>query len=215
ALDLAASFGSVWAIDQEPEMVGVGKLEAARRGIDNVIWCVGRAEDLVAPPGGFDLITIGEAFHRLDQSLVAQKALAWLKPGGCLATLGGVGILDGHEPWQTLVAEVAHRWMARAFPDGWGVARAGTEVGPGSQERVIRRAGFIEMTEHTFRAPRDWTFEEILGYLQSTSVCSRKALGDDFEAFAVELRAALLEQAPSLTFHEVQSFNYTLARRPC
>ncbi|HEY3811578.1 MAG TPA: class I SAM-dependent methyltransferase, partial [Caulobacteraceae bacterium] len=46
ALDLAASFGSVWAIDQEPEMVGVGKLEAARRGIDNVIWCVGRAEDL-------------------------------------------------------------------------------------------------------------------------------------------------------------------------
>ena len=214
ALDLAASFRSVWAIDLEPEMVDAGRQEATRRAIDNVTWYVGRAEDLAAPAEAFDLITIGEAFHRLDQALIAQKALAWLRPGGCLATLGGIGILDGREPWQMLVAQVAHRWMARAFPDGWGVARVGTEVGPGSQERVIRGAGFIEVTERTFGAPRDWTFAEILGYLQSTSVCSRKALGDDFEAFAAELRAVLLERAHSLTFHETQSFSYTLARKP-
>lgn len=214
ALDLAAAFSSVWAIDLEPEMIDVGKLEAARRGIDNVTWSVGRAEDLAAPPGGFDLITIGEAFHRLDQSLIAQKAMTWLRAGGCLATLGGVGILDGHEPWQMTVADVAHRWMARAFPDGWGIALTGAKVGPGSQERVLRGAGFIEVTERSFRVPRDWTFDEIVGYLQSTSVCSRKALGDDFEAFEAELRTALRDQAPSLTFHEAQSFGYTLARKP-
>jgi ubiquinone/menaquinone biosynthesis C-methylase UbiE len=95
ALELAASFRSVWAIDLEPEMVDVGRQEATRRAIDNVTWHVGRAEDLAAPAGAFDLITIGEAFHRLDQALIAQKALAWLRPAGCLAILGGVGILDG------------------------------------------------------------------------------------------------------------------------
>jgi ubiquinone/menaquinone biosynthesis C-methylase UbiE len=88
-LDLAPAFETVWAIDLEPEMVEVGKAAAARRGVGNISWFVGRAEDLDAPPGAFDLITIGEAFHRLDQPLVTRKALGWLKPGGGLATMGG------------------------------------------------------------------------------------------------------------------------------
>lgn len=45
ALDLAPSFETVWAIDLEPEMVEVGRQEAARRRIGNVSWVVGRAED--------------------------------------------------------------------------------------------------------------------------------------------------------------------------
>jgi ubiquinone/menaquinone biosynthesis C-methylase UbiE len=118
ALDLAASFETVWAIDLEPEMIEVGKQEAARRGVGNITWFVGRAENLAAPPGAFDLITIREAFHRLDQTLVAQKALGWLKPGGRLATLGSEGILAGREAWQATVAQVARRWMDRAFPEG-------------------------------------------------------------------------------------------------
>jgi ubiquinone/menaquinone biosynthesis C-methylase UbiE len=212
ALDLAAAFESVWAIDLEPEMVAVGQQAAAHRGIDNVSWFVGRAEDLAAPAGAFDLITIGEAFHRLDQSLVARQALGWLKPGGCLAMLGAEGILDGREAWQVTVAEVARRWMARAFPGGWAVARPGAEVGPGSQARVLQAAGFIEVTQHTFEEPRDWSFAEIIGYLESTSVCSRKALGGDFEAFEAELRSALPAESP--TFHETSSWGYTLGRRP-
>jgi ubiquinone/menaquinone biosynthesis C-methylase UbiE len=118
ALDFAASFKSVWAIDLEPEMVEIGKQEATRRGVNNVTWFVGRAEDLAAPPSAFDLITIGEAFHRLDQSLIAPKAMGWLKPGGCLVTLGSEDILAGDEAWQRIVARVAQRWMARAFPSG-------------------------------------------------------------------------------------------------
>lgn len=214
ALDLATAFESVWAIDLEPEMVEVGKQEATRRGVDNITWFVGRAEDFVAPPGAFDLITIGEAFHRLDQILVAQAALGWLKPGGCLATLGSEGVLVGRETWQKTVAQVAQRWMERAFPGGWGVARVGAEVGPGSQERMLQRAGFIDVTEWSFQEPRDWSFDEIIGYLKSTSVCSRKALGGDFEAFEAELRTALLEPAQSLTFHENLRWGYALGRKP-
>ncbi len=214
ALDLAAGFETVWAVDLEPEMVEVGRREAARRGVGDITWIVGRAEDLAAPPGAFDLITIGEAFHRLDQTLVAQKALGWLGPGGGLATLGSEGMLAGRGAWQAVVAQVAQRWTARAFPGGWGVARAGAEVGPGAYERVLRRAGFIDVESRSFEEPRDWTFEEIIGYLQSTSVCSRKALGGDFEGFEAELRAALLESGESPTFHETLSWGYTLGRRP-
>jgi trans-aconitate methyltransferase len=214
ALDLAGSFESVWAIDLEPEMVAVGQREAARRGLSNLSWFVGRAEELAAPAGAFDLITVGEAFHRLDQHLVAQKALGWLKPGCCLATMGSDGILGGREAWQVKVTQVAERWMARTFPGGWAVARAGAEVGPGAYERVLRAAGFIDVSEQTFHEPRDWNFEQIVGYLESTSVCSRKALGGDFEAFEAELRAALLDPTESATFHETLSWGYTLGRKP-
>ncbi len=214
ALDLAASFETVWAIDLEPEMVEVGKREAARRRVRNITWIVGRAEDLAAPSGAFDLITIGEAFHRLDQTLVAQKALGWLKPGGGLATLGSEGMLAGRGAWQATVAQVAHRWMARAFPEGWAVACLGAQMGPGDYERVLRGAGFIDVESRPFEEPREWTFEEIRGYLQSTSVCSKRALGIDFEAFEAELRVALFEHAESPTFHETLSWGYTLGRKP-
>jgi SAM-dependent methyltransferase len=88
ALPLAPFFREVWAVDREPEMVEVGREEAGRRGTTNVRWLVGRAEELEAPPGACELTTIGEAFHRLDRWLIARRALAWLAPGRCLATLG-------------------------------------------------------------------------------------------------------------------------------
>src|SRR5260221_3883312 len=49
ALDLAASFETVWAIDLEPEMIGVARQEAAARCLRHVTWVVGRAADLAAP----------------------------------------------------------------------------------------------------------------------------------------------------------------------
>ena len=213
ALDLAPGFETVWAVDLEPEMVEVGRREAARRGVGNITWIVGRAEDLAASPDAFDLITIGEAFHRLDQALVAQMALGWLRPGGGLATLGSEGMLAGRGAWQATVAQVAHRWTARAFPEGWAVARPGAQVGAGEYERLLRGVGFIDVESRSFEEPRDWTFEEIVGYLQSTSVCSRKALGGDFEGFETELRAALLDSGESPTFHETLSWGYTLGRK--
>ena len=45
-LDRAASFEHVHAIDLETEMIEVGRREAARRGVRNVEWRVGRAEEV-------------------------------------------------------------------------------------------------------------------------------------------------------------------------
>lgn len=214
ALDLAASFETVWAVDLEPEMVEAGKQEAKRRGIDNVTWFVGKAEDLAAPSDTFELVTVGEAFHRLDQVLVAHKALDWLKPGGCLATLGAVSMLSGGRAWQTAVAEVAQRWMGRAFPGGWGLARADAQVGPEPYERELKAAGFADVTSRSFSQPRDWTLDEIVGYLKSTSVCSKKALGGDFPTFEAELRTVLSQRSESPSFHETLEWGYTLGRKP-
>ena len=50
----------------------------------NASWHCSRAEEFDAAASSFDLITIGEAFHRLDQGAVRRAALRWLKPGGIL-----------------------------------------------------------------------------------------------------------------------------------
>jgi SAM-dependent methyltransferase len=214
ALDLAASFSTVLAIDLEPEMIAVGSQEASRRGICGVNWLVGRAEDLDLPPSSLDLVTIGDAFHRLDQALIAERALGWLKPGGCLATLGTDDILRGREPWQKATAKVVRRWMRRVFPEGWASGRAGAELGPEGAAGVLRRSGFVEVTIRAFEEPRGWSFEQIVGYLQSTSVCSRNALGGDFAAFEADLRAELLGAPGINRYQEPFSCGYTLGRKP-
>jgi SAM-dependent methyltransferase len=214
ALDLAPAFETVWAVDRDAEMIEVARREALRRRVAGVVWRIAEAESLDAPEGGFDLITIGEAFHRLDQARVCDLTLRWLKPDGGLATMGSPGMLAGEGPWQTVVAGVARKWMARAFPNGWAGARPGAEASAEGQTRVLERAGFEAVESHVFVEPRDWSFEEILGYLESTSVCSRRALGAHFAPFAEELRSELAAACGPGPFHEALEFGYTLARKP-
>lgn len=213
ALDLAPSFDKVLAVDLEPEMVAVGREAAARRGIGNIVWRVGRAEEAQMPNRSVDLITIGEAFHRLDQAAITARALDWLKPGGCLATPGAEGLLAGGEGWKGRAAQVARRWIDRRFPDGVAQGRDGAELGPEGAERALRRAGFVGVESRAFVEPREWSFEAIVGYLRSTSVCSDKALGDDSAIFEAELRAAL-GGAPQGVFREDFRCGYTVGRRP-
>lgn len=213
ALELAAAFAAVWAVDQEPDMIAAGQEEAARRGITHVDWRVGRAEDLALAADSVDLITIGEAFHRVDQSRVVRNALRWLKPGGAFVTLGTEGLLAGREPWQKTVVDVAQRWMSRASAEGFAQGYPGAELGPGASERVMRREGLVDVESRDFTEPHDWSFEEIAGYLTSTSVCSPAVLGPNVAAFETELATAL-GAGGRRTFHEELRSGYTVGRKP-
>lgn len=210
ALDLAGAFGRVLCVDLEPEMVAVGRAEAARRGIGSVAWAVGRAEDAEIPPASVDLIVIGEAFHRLDQPVVAGKAMRWLKPGGWIATLGTEGLFAGGEPWKAALAGIARRWMAKAFPEGWAEGRPGATLGPEGHERVLAEAGFVDVASREFAEPKDWSLEAVLGSLRSSSVCSERALAGETAAFEAEVAEAL---GPG-PFREVFRSGYTAGRKP-
>jgi len=209
ALPLAPFFREVWAVDQEPEMIEVGQAEAARRGVTNVRWLVGRAEEIEAPAGACELITIGEAFHRLDQRLIAKRALEWLSPGRCLATMGGTGVFLGDQPWQVLGAAVLDRWQI-ANPGGG--APVESQPGP-PNAAVLRAAGFEDVEGHEFLGPHVWTLDTIVGNLYSTSVASKRTLGDRAEEFEADLRRMLLAHDARGRYGATMSFGFTLARR--
>jgi len=214
AFGLVTSFRETWAIDLEPEMVEVGKEEAARRGVNSIRWRVGKAEELTAPPAWFEMVTIGEAFHRLDQQVVAEQTLRWLKPGGCLAILGNCGLASGWGPWQRSVARIVHQWTGRTVATGGVSTEHVPNAGPAHSEQVLREMGFEEVGSYSFTEPHDWTLETILGNLYSLSVCSRRVLGSNAGAFEADLKAALLAHDASGTFHEEICFGYTLGRKP-
>jgi SAM-dependent methyltransferase len=214
ALPLARSFRDVWAVDLEPEMIAAGEAEASRRGIANIRWQTGRAEALAASAASFDLIVIGEAFHRLDQRRVAALSSRWLKHGGCIAVIGGGDMLYGNAPWHRVVLECVRTWTRDVFPQGW--APSGPKAGTGvvHDERVLRDAGFCDVASFEFTAPHVWSIESIVGYLRSTSVASARILGGKAADFDAALAAALLAHDPSGAYAEQIRFGYTLGRAP-
>lgn len=205
ALALAPYVRELLAIDQEPEMIEVARAAADRAGVDNVRWQVGRGEELIAPVDAFDLITIGNAFHRLDRSLIAERARDWLAPGGALALLQSDTFWTGAEPWQRLVVDIVAKWTE-------GRPSYSFAAGPRrTHEDVLREAGY-DVEKHEFSVPHTWRLDEIVGFLYSTSVASRSALGDRVEAFEADLRQALLNHDSSGKYAETMQFAFILAR---
>lgn len=213
-LALSSWFQEVWAIDLEPEMIEVGRKQATERGIKNVEWFIGRAEELVARANSFELITIGEAFHRLDRPQIAKQAIHWLKPAGCLAIIGCDVIIQGKEPWQGIVADVVERFTRRTFSTDEATPKQSVRCGPDYDEAILREAGFQEVGSYRFLKPYVWTPETIIGNLYSTSFCSKRVLGDKSQAFEADLNTALLAHDERGTYWENMRFGFTLGKKP-
>src|ERR1700677_3284794 len=107
---LLRSFSEAWAVDQEPDMVQAVRAKATAAGAGNVRPVVANAETLDAEPDYFDLTVIGNAFHRLDRDLVANRIRGWHRPGGCLALCWSSGLWAGEEDWQRALAATVDSW---------------------------------------------------------------------------------------------------------
>jgi len=212
---LAGRFGEVWAVDQEPDMTSVVKQKVGAAGLAHIEVLTSAAEDLPAPEGSFDLVAIGNAFHRLPRRAVAASTLRWLRPGRFLALLySGQNPWLGEAPWQRAMAEVVNHWMARSgghdrIPPGYEQDRRERP-----DRAVLAESGFELLGEHHFPTAHVWTIETITGFLFSTSVLSRAALGGRAKDFAADLRRELRDFEPAGGLPETIGFVYELARRP-
>jgi len=154
------------------------------------------------------LVAVGNAFHRLDRPLVARMALEWLPPERCIVVMGSDALVSGGEPWQALAVETAHRWTQVTNPP---VANDAPRL---SHEEVLVAAGFEDVHEVAVATPHEWSVDDILGFLYSTSFGSKRALGGHVGEFEAELRGALLDLDPGGVFRETMQHFYLLARRP-
>jgi SAM-dependent methyltransferase len=211
---LCRRFGQVWAIDQEPDMLGVAREKAEAAGIGNIRFVASAAEDLSAPEQSFDLVAIGNAFHRLPRETIAALVFRWLRPGRFLALAWGGSPWEGQAPWQQAMSATMQRWQTRAqargrVPPGYERARS---------ERpdvvILREAGFQLAGSYRFPTAHEWTIETLTGFVFSTSVLSRAALGGHASAFANDLQQELRACEPAGRFRQAIGFAYELACRP-
>ena len=209
ALALAPYFIEVRAQDWEPEMITVGRRIAKKRGLQNIHWSVGRAEEVEAEPESLEMITISEAFHRLDQKLIAKRSMEWLRPGGSLVTMG-VSALKRQARWQVLLKEFDTKWWTDTPGSKYYPANSSVQT----HEEVVEAAGFKEVKSYSFPTPHLWTVDSILGRLHSSSGYTKKVLGDRAAAFEADLRQTLKGHDSDGKFSETLDFGYTLARRP-
>jgi ubiquinone/menaquinone biosynthesis C-methylase UbiE len=207
-------FAEVWAVDQEPEMIAVVRDKARAAGLAHVRAVAAPAEGLAAPEASFDLVTIGNAFHRLPRDAVAAGVFRWLRPGGLLALVWSRPPWDGQQPWQRALARTMDRWQARAG--------AGDRIPAGyEQDRrerpdqvILAAAGFETAGAYQFPARHEWTPEALAGFALSTSVLSAAALGTMAAGFGDDLRRELHACEPSGRLPQTIDFAYNLARRP-
>ena len=191
AVALAPSLRAIVAVDVEAEMLAEGKRVARGKGVANIEWVHARAEDLTVASGSVDLVTIGDAFHRLDQDVVLRCIRHWLKAGGCLAIVGCFGVLDGDFAWQESLRGAVSGWTKRR-PSG----PPGRPRGKVHDTRRLVDAGFADVTNREFVESHVWTREGILGHLHSTSRFSLAALGDERDDFDEVVLAALGPDVP-------------------
>jgi|SRR5580658_729123 ubiquinone/menaquinone biosynthesis C-methylase UbiE len=214
SLGMHDRFGQVWAVDQEPGMIEVARQKARTAGISNVAFLTCAAEELSAPEDSFDLVAIGNAFHRLPRENVAARVFRWLRPGQFLALLWSQGPWDGQEPWQSAMWATMRRWQAKAdasdrIPPGYEEMR---KLRPDSD--ILRDAGFELGGSYQFLVGWDWTPDTLIGYAYSTSFMSREALGDLASSFEQDLRHEVCACEPSGVLRQTIDFTYDLARRP-
>ncbi|MFC7623634.1 class I SAM-dependent methyltransferase [Microlunatus sp. GCM10028923] len=211
AIPMARRFRTVWAVDQEPDMIRVGAAEAAKAGVE-VRWSRGTAETLTVADDALELITIANAFHRMDRSAVARSAHRWLRPGGALVIMGSGRIPGEPAPaWEGVIAAAIADWR-RASPPPTPTADQGP---PGrrkiSHEDLLAEEGY-RITHRSFTVTRERTLDEVIGHVYSRSNSTRRSLGPNLAAFEADLRARLLALDPTARYPENLGYFYSVAQ---
>ncbi len=212
ALPLARRFTEVWAVDQELGMVAYGRDKAEAAGVTNIRWVAASAET-VTLAGRFELVAVGNAFHRFHRAVVAERVHSWLQPGGGLALVWGGLPWEGVEAWQRAVTALLKGWVAKVgatdrVPSGWQQV-----MDRHPHEQVLLEAGFEYVGKFEFVVEQAWTVETLTGFVYSTSFLNRDVLGDRATAFERDLAEVLQSHVLDGVFHESTRYAYQLARK--
>jgi ubiquinone/menaquinone biosynthesis C-methylase UbiE len=212
AMALHPYFEDVIAVDRDETMAEVARLQLERsiRAGNPVRVLVGRAETVRLPAGWqASLVTIGRAFHWMDQPAVLRHIEPVVRPDGVVAVFGEPSLWNGQADWQQAVKRTIQDFLGEARRAGAGLYQE--PVRPFRE--ALEMSAFSRVKELRVPFRRTWTAETILGLLYSTSFSARQLYGDrvkDFERALQEVLGGLNRKV----FVEDSAVELLLARRP-
>jgi len=218
---LAHLFTQAVGLDPDPGMLAEGRRAAGERGIANIRWVQGLAEDLpAAAPGPYRLVTFGQSFHWTDERPVAETVYDMLEPGGALALI--VHTVTGRpRPPGPGAPAIPHDEITALVGRYLGsTRRAGQGTAP---ERAHRFEDVLARTR--FGAPRQLFVpglpdllrdsESVLSGYFSLSSAAPHLFGERLDDFASEVRTLLAKRSPDGIFWDWPGdTEVVLARKP-
>jgi ubiquinone/menaquinone biosynthesis C-methylase UbiE len=199
AIPLSSYFEKVVALDTDADMLSEGRQKALQSELSNIQWVKGRAEEIPEYLESFKLVTIGKAFHWMDQKTVLTSVYEKLASVGGIAIVAETGSLWGRtEPWHSIVLSIIKEYLGDERRAGTGVAKLPDVRWDKLLDDCFSKTEF----SNTIVQNNVWNVDSYLGYLYSTSFCSRAMLNDKIEDFEHDLKIALLKCNPDNCLRE-------------
>lgn len=195
---LAGRVREAVGVDPEPDMLAEATQQASLAGIRNIRWVEARAENLPPDLGRFQLVTMGRSFHWMDRDQVLATLAEMITPTGGLVIVNDNCLVRPASDWQRTLEEIQAKFLGTVRRAGSGIFAPPTEP----HETVLARSPFRHVERVVYEFERQWTVEQIVGYLYSTSFPIRRLLGDRRVSFEKEIIEALRTYSPDGRFVE-------------
>jgi SAM-dependent methyltransferase len=186
ALGFAPYVGRVAAVDPEPAMLAAARAAAGRAGAD-VTLIEGKAEDLTADIGTFDVATIGRALHWMDHAALGPVFARLVAPGGAIVICSSFSARDGSNPWLAEYDTARRRWSDEKLMAG---SRKG-EHAHRNPDDVLGPLGFGVVDTIRVVATHEVSAIDLARRVLTFSSSSPAALGDNAEAMLADIEARL------------------------
>ena len=189
-------------VDADAGMIREARRLASERGVMNGRLVQGRAEELPADLGTFNVVTFAASFHWMDRPLVAGVVRGMLEPGGAVVHVDNrhqAGLSGGarRAPPVERIAELRRTYLGRTVELGRGIRNSW----PGDEAAVFRGAGFIgpELVVVPDGRTVVRSADDLVAETFSLSSTAPHLFGDRLSQFEAELRRLLAEVSPDGT----------------
>lgn len=208
ALGFAPHVGRVVGVDPEPAMLAAARAAAARAGVD-VSFIEGKAEDLPAEIGRFDVVTIGRALHWMDHNALGPLFARLVAPGGAIVICASFSARDGSNPWLEDYDAARRRWSDEELLSG---SRKGENAhrNPGD---VLGPLGFGVVETIKVTATHEVSAGDLARRVLTFSSSSPAALGDKADTMLADIEARLLAFSRNGVIQETLMSAASVARR--
>jgi SAM-dependent methyltransferase len=196
-LPLAGLFQEVVGLDADAGMIQEASRLAPERGVMNASWVHGRAEDLPADLGTFDVVTFAASFHWMDRPLVAGIIRGMLEPDGAVVHVDnrhqdGLAVDNAFPaPPVERIAELRRAYLGEDRRAGQGTRNSS----PSDEAAVFRGAGLAG--PQLVVVPDGRTIvrsaDDLVAETFSLSSTAPHLFGDGLSQFEADLRRVLAE----------------------
>lgn len=212
AIPIAKIVKEVIAVDPDAEMLSEGENEAKKKNIDNISWVNTTAENLPKNIGLFDLTAIGASFHWMEQDKVLNEIYNITNQNEGIVIVSNTTSIYrnvNNEEWKDVIKKVIEKYLGERRRAGSSYFKESTD----KFEDIIKRSKFSNLEVYNKDYTQEWTIDQILGFLSSTSFASRRLLGEKIEDFEDDLRAELLKLNNTGVFVEKTKLEALVARK--